>query len=153
VFRAASHDFTYLSYLTLRYYKRSDCPVPFYVITEDKVSQTLQNFSNVIVQMDFEDNWVSQFVRTPGYVIGVTIPAYTVSILLFGFSSVKLYHSGFPKIRNTGTALCLLGIFLSILMCKSRFLELTSPDLLHQLSQLRKVRIQDQPCRGLEWKC
>jgi hypothetical protein len=36
VFRAASHDFTYLSYLTLRYYKRSDCPVPIYVITEKR---------------------------------------------------------------------------------------------------------------------
>jgi hypothetical protein len=125
-----NQDLSYLSWLTLRFYKRKQCSAPVFLILDDRVGQAFQNFSKLLVRLDYEENWVSRFVRTPGYIIGVSIPSYTVAILLFGTSAFKLYHSGFPRVFNSGITLCLLGLSLAIVICK--FLSsLLNADLFH----------------------
>jgi hypothetical protein len=124
VLRVINGDFSFYSWGALRFWKKRDCAVPTFIILDDSLTKAMKNNSLVYAKLDFEENHVITFIKSPAYIIGVTLPSILVAIALFVVSAFKLYRTGFPFIRNTGTLLCLLGVASSIVMCKKTQLSL-----------------------------
>eukprot|EP00475_Leptophrys_vorax_P000764 TRINITY_DN10419_c0_g1_i1.p1 TRINITY_DN10419_c0_g1~~TRINITY_DN10419_c0_g1_i1.p1 ORF type:complete len:477 (+),score=104.26 TRINITY_DN10419_c0_g1_i1:47-1477(+) len=118
ILRSSSKDYdlTSVSFNALRFWRSRECPVPLYFILDDAISQALSKNTSVHVQMDYQENYVKTFIRSPAYIIGVSIPNYAVALTLFITSCFKLSRTGFPQVVNSATLLCILGALLAISM-------------------------------------
>jgi hypothetical protein len=118
-----SGDESWNSWLALRVWRTKYCPVPTYFLKASDASQNsifLQNSDGeyVVSDLDFDANAVVSLIRSPAYILGITVPAYILAIVIASISSLKLYRSGFPYNQSNGSLLCCIGSFYSLLMSK-----------------------------------
>ncbi|MBN8219993.1 MAG: hypothetical protein J0L53_03665 [Spirochaetes bacterium] len=126
-------DFTMSSYQALRVWKTKECIIPrFYTYFPDSEEQKLVSifasstsssgtrlqFAVAHVTFDAVNSEVL-FVRTPGYVLFVAMPAYFIATWMAFASMYKLYRNGFPQQINSASWLCIGAFALSVVMCKS----------------------------------
>lgn len=110
IFRV-SGDVTRAGFDALFSWTSKDCCIPTYLIgdieTDGALSATNAQFlDQTILEVDFFNG--------PVFLITFTIPCVVSIAIVFVLSLKKLYRTGFPYIRHTGTYICILGFFFSV---------------------------------------
>jgi hypothetical protein len=117
-------DETWNSLSALRFWRNRNCAVPTFIMPNQSGNLSLifhydDAGDYLVADLDFRANAMVTLINSTAYILGVSIPAYVLAIMIGVISVLKLYRSGFPYIRNTGTYLCCLGCVLCVLICKS----------------------------------
>jgi hypothetical protein len=76
VIRLVYGDLSFYSWGALRFWKKKDCVTPTFLILDDAVSNEFKSNLEVFSKLDFEDNHAITFIKSPGYIIGVSLPSF-----------------------------------------------------------------------------
>jgi hypothetical protein len=112
-------DITWTGHMALHTSGTYSCPIPTLLIPDTPYADVMNSFSPLMLEsVTYDVNPEIAFIQGPVYIIGISIPLFAIAFAMFVLSIRALWRNGFPRVFNAGSALCLMGLGLSILMCK-----------------------------------
>jgi hypothetical protein len=124
-------DFSYIGYIAYLMNWKYECPIPTVYVPWDLNGTDFELYQMIeTVDIEYDVNPEASFKVSAGYIIGITIPFLLSNFALSYFSILKLWRTGFPYVRHGGSYLCLIGLTMSILNCKTILLLQFSEGLL-----------------------
>jgi hypothetical protein len=113
-------DITWTGHFGLHASGTYNCPIPTLLLPDVPYADILNQFGSPLIleSVTYDVNPEIAFIEGPVYIIGISIPLYTIASIMAFLSVRALWRNGFPYIVNAGSALCILGLGMSMLMCK-----------------------------------
>jgi hypothetical protein len=112
-------DITWTGHLALHASGTYSCPIPTLLLPDVPYAETLNQFSPLILEsVTYDLNPEIAFIEGPVYIIGISIPLFAIALLMFTLAARALWRNGFPYVFNAGSVLCIIGLGMSLLMCK-----------------------------------